>query len=56
MGLNAISSENPLVTGDQYIVDYNASGNPVDMLLISNFRYSQVEYHFRYDRFHRLTD
>lgn len=37
-------------------ITYNAAGNPTDMLDSGFFNPTEIEYHFRYDKFNRLTD
>jgi hypothetical protein len=51
--LESLDSTHPDAT--QVVVHYNAAGNPAEMLEIAGPNVRQ-DYHFRYDRFGRLTD
>lgn len=40
----------------RFTIDYNPAGNPTDMLFAAGNEANPIDYHFRYDRFNRLTD
>ena len=55
--LESFDPANPDSPALQIVVHYNDAGNPVEMLNVKGaFGGDQRDYHFRYDRFNRLTD
>ncbi|HTI07501.1 MAG TPA: hypothetical protein VL832_03060 [Puia sp.] len=56
VSLESIDPANPGITTAHYIIDYNETGNPLDILHFAGVYYPEFDYHFRYDQSHRLTD
>lgn len=53
----SVDPANPDTAGDEIVVHYTAAGNPVEMLHVKGSNSADLQdFHFRYDRFNRLTD